>query len=76
MRFFLLLGGFGGFALAGAGSLFAGNEPAFAVRDGAIGCLAGALLMRGMHFVFLRTIRSHLAERAASAQASPESNTQ
>jgi hypothetical protein len=61
MKFFLLLGGFVGFVLAFAASWNAGNSAAQALRDGAIGCLAGAVLLRGLHAVFHITVRNHLA---------------
>lgn len=70
MKTFLLLGGCTGFTLTFAGSLHAGNAPAFALRDGSIGCLVGALLLRGLHAVYSASIRSHLIARAA-AEKSP-----
>lgn len=73
MKFFTLLGGFTGFSLALAAGLHAGNAPAFALRDAGIGCLVGALLLRGLHAVMMRSIRSHLAERIAAAAATRES---
>ncbi len=69
MKFFLTLGGFLGFTLALAASLHAGNEPAFALRDGAIGCLVGAFILRLMHAVLLSSIRTHILERAEAEKA-------
>lgn len=69
MKFFVLLGGSSGFVLSFVSSLHAGNAPAYALRDGAVGCLVGALFLRGLHFVIFASIRSHLTESAAAAQA-------
>jgi hypothetical protein len=69
MKFFLLLGGFVGFVLAFAASWNAGNSAAQALRDAAIGCLAGAILFRGLHVVFCITIRNHLAREIVRVRA-------
>lgn len=65
MRFFLLLGGSIGFLGAFFSALLAGSEIGFALRDGAIGCLAGAFLLRGFHFVVIRCIKSLVSESYA-----------
>jgi len=75
MKFFLLIGGLTGFVLSFAASLHAGNAPAFALRDAAIGCFGGALIFRGLHFVVMTTIRSHLAAVAATAEAQREASS-
>ncbi len=67
MKFFLLIGGLSGFVLTFVAGLHAGNAPAFALRDAAMGCFGGALIFRGLHFVVMATIRSHIAEVAATA---------
>jgi hypothetical protein len=72
MKFFLLIGGLSGFVLTFAASLHAGNAPAFALRDAAIGCFGGAMIFRVLHFVVMATIRSHIASVAAEAEAQRE----
>lgn len=70
MKFFLLLGGTAGFLLAFTSGLMAGNEISIALRDGAICCLAGALLMKGFHTIFMMCLRD-LAAQQAGARATP-----
>jgi len=72
MKFFLLIGGFCGFALTFAASLHADNELSYALRDGAIGCFGGALIFRGLHFVVLLSIRDHIALLAVRARVQAE----
>ena len=64
MRFFITIGGASGFALALASSLHAGNAPAYALRDSAIGCLFGAFLFRFAHRAFHSSLLIYLDERA------------
>lgn len=64
MKFFLLLGGTAGFLLAFSSGLMAGNEISIALRDGAIGCLAGALLMKGFHSIFMMCLHDLAAQQA------------
>ena len=64
MKHFQLIGGFIGFVLAFGGSLSAGNEIAIALRDGAIGCVAGALLLRGFHAVLSWSVQDFAMERS------------
>jgi hypothetical protein len=64
MKFFLLLGGTTGFALAFLGAATAGHEPGIALREGATGCVAGALLLRGLYAVFMHCVRDLAATRA------------
>jgi len=68
MKFFLLIGGFLGFVLAFAASWNAENSAAQALRDASIGCLAGALLFRGLHVVFMMTLRSHVEAQIARSR--------
>jgi hypothetical protein len=65
MKFFLLTGGFLGFVFAYTASWNADNSAAQALRDAAIGCLAGATLFRGLHVVLMMTVRSHIAAQMA-----------
>lgn len=69
MKFFLLLGGFVGFVLSYTASWNAGNAAALVLRDGVIGCLAGALLFRGLHVMLMLTLRSHVTQRLARERA-------
>lgn len=72
MKFFLSLGGSIGFLAAFFSALHAGSEVGFALRDGAIGCLAGAFLMRGFHYVMIFCIRSLVQEQGgAGARVEP-----
>ena len=72
MRFFITIGGASGFALALASSLHAGNAPAYALRDSAVGCLFGAFLFRFAHRAFHSSLLTYLDERAqAFKQAHP-----
>ena len=64
MKHFQLVGGFCGFVLALSGSLFAGNEYAIALRDAAVGCLCGALLLRLFHGVLAWSVQDFALERA------------
>ena len=63
MRYFLLLGGFVGFALVFVASSYAGTRPALALRDAGIGCLVGAMLFKLLHAAFVAGLKSKLIER-------------
>jgi len=74
MKFVFLAGGFAGFVSASAGSLWAGHQSDRIFLDGAVGCLAGALLFRWFWTVLVRGIREtilirHAATTAAAAQS-------
>ena len=72
MRFIFLAGGFSGFIAAGTGSFYAGHTADRVFFDGAVGCLAGALLFRWFWTVLVRGIRETiLARHAAAAAAAP-----
>ena len=72
MKFIFIAGGFAGFLSAGIGSYFAGHNPDRIFLDGAVGCLAGAMLFRWFWTVLVRGIRETiLARRAAIAAAAP-----
>lgn len=64
MKYFQLIGGFCGFVLAFCSSLSAGNEIAIALRDGAVGCVCGAVLLRGFHSVLSWSVQDFAMERA------------
>jgi len=63
MKHFQLVGGFCGFVLALCGSISAGNEVALALRDGAVGCLCGAVLLRGFHWALWWSMQDFAMER-------------
>ncbi|GDX11254.1 hypothetical protein LBMAG57_30260 [Verrucomicrobiota bacterium] len=66
MKYFLLLGGFSGFVLGLAASLLAGNQPADVLFTGAACCVAGALLLRGLHFILMICLHAHIETLAAA----------
>lgn len=78
MRFVFLLGGLIGFALAAGTAFFAGRGPDRIFLDGALGCLAGALLFRWLWGVLLAGLRETMVARqraaaaAEAAKAKPE----
>ncbi len=64
MKYFLLIGGFLGFAAVLIASYSAGNRPAVALRDAAIGCMVGGLLFRMLHAAYLAGLKGCIADRA------------
>jgi hypothetical protein len=75
MKFIFLAGGFSGFLTAGIGSFYAGHQPDRIFFDGAVGCLAGALLFRWFWTVLVRGIRETILARHAAAAAATASAT-
>jgi hypothetical protein len=64
MKYFLLLGGFAGFAAVLVSSFFfAGNRPAVALRDAAIACLIGGFLFRMLHSAYIAGIKGCIADK-------------
>lgn len=63
MKFFLLLGGFFGFFIVFASGVSAGNDLSYVLRNATIGCMCGALLMRGF-----RMLLNHQVRQVASEQ--------
>lgn len=57
MKFYLLLGGTCGFLVAFSSGLVAGSELPLMLRNGALGCLAGALLMKGYYKIQMMCVR-------------------
>jgi hypothetical protein len=76
MKALFLAGGFAGFVLCSIAGLMAGRAPDLILRDAAIGCLAGALLVRWFWRVLLQAfketlaVRRRAADEAAAAQES------
>jgi len=75
MKALFLAGGFAGFALCSLAGLMAGRAPDLILRDAAIGCLVGALLVRWFWRVLLNgfqetlTLRRKVAAEAAAQEA-------
>ena len=63
MQYFTLIGGFIGFILTFAVSLFAGKNLSDSVFTGTIGCVLIALLFRGFHLVIERCAAQIIAEK-------------
>lgn len=63
MRYFLLIGGFWGFLLVFAASLYAGSRLAVALRDASVGCVVLAFLFRFLHAALISGVRTHIQER-------------
>jgi hypothetical protein len=69
MKFVFLAGGLAGFLSASATSFWSGHQPDRIFLDGAVGCLAGALLFRWFWTVLVRGIRETILARHAAAIA-------
>ncbi len=69
MKFVFLAGGAAGFLISAAASFWAGHQPDSIFLDGAVGCLAGALLFRWFWTVLVRGIRETIVARNAAATA-------
>jgi hypothetical protein len=76
MKFIFLLGGAAGFVTATATDLLLGRGPDRILFDGAVGCLAGALLLRWFWRVLLAGIRdTYLARQRAALAAAAAATT-
>jgi hypothetical protein len=69
VKFVFLAGGLAGFLTASVGSFWAGHGPDRIFFDGAVGCLAGALLFRWFWTVLVRGIRETILSRQAATTA-------
>ena len=79
MRFVFLLGGATGFALAAGTSFWMERAPDRVFLDGAVGCLAGALLFRWLWNILIKGVREtmesrHRAAAEEAAKRQPELN--
>jgi hypothetical protein len=63
MKYFLLMGGFAGFAAVLIASFYAGNRPATALMDASVGCLVGGVLFRMLHAAYLSGVKGCIADR-------------
>jgi hypothetical protein len=68
MKSLFLAGGFAGFTLCALAGLVAGRAPDLILRDAAIGCLAGALLLRWFWRVLLGGFQDTLRARRRAAE--------
>jgi hypothetical protein len=76
MKFVFLLGGAAGFVTAIATDLLLGRGPDRVLFDGAVGCLAGALLLRWFWRVLLAGIRdTYVARQRAALTAAAAATT-
>jgi hypothetical protein len=73
MKYFLLIGGGCGFLLAFGSGLFAGNEITTVLRDGTVGCMVGALLMRGFSGAFTSSLSALAAQRCEELRKKADS---
>jgi hypothetical protein len=80
MKSLFLSGGLAGFVVCLLAGLAAGRSIDVILRDSAIGCLVGALLVRWFWLVLLRsfrealTVRRRAAEEAAAAAAAQQNS--
>lgn len=75
MKFVFLAGGFAGFLVTGLASYWADHQPDRVLFDGAVGCLAGALLFRWFWTVLVGGIRETIRARNAASVAAAASKT-
>lgn len=66
MKYFLLVGGFCGFLIALGSGVVAGNDLSFALRNATIGCVCGALLMRGFRVLLAHQLRQVTSPKTTS----------
>ena len=74
MKYFLVMGGFAGFAAVLVASLYSGNHPATALRDASIGCLVGGALFRMFHAAYIAGVKGCIADRVRGAREGAESD--
>lgn len=67
MKYFLLIGGFFGFFIVFASGVSAGNDLSDVLRNAMIGCMCGALLMRGLRMLLTHQVRQLATEQARMA---------
>jgi hypothetical protein len=67
MKFAFFLGGLLGFGLVAGAGWVAGREPGRLLRDAALGCVAGAFLLRWFWSVLARSLVEVAAERRRAA---------
>lgn len=71
-RFFLVLGGFAGFSVAFFAGLVQGTDITLVLRNASIGCLAGAIMVRGFGQIWIEAARDVEAQRRRARQLEAE----
>lgn len=71
-KFLLVLGGISGFILAFIGGLFIGNDITIVLRNASIGCVIGALLMKGFSQVLISQFSQAARLKQQSSLAAQE----
>ena len=71
MKFIFIAGGLAGFLAAGTGSFFAGHSFDRVFFDGAVGCLAGAVLFRWFWTIVLAGLRDTVVARYRASLSTP-----
>lgn len=69
MKYFLLIGGFFGFFIVFASGILAGNDLSIVLRNATIGCVCGAMLMRGFRLLLSHQLRQVASQQATEASA-------
>ena len=72
MKFVFLAGGFVGFVTTAAASYWASHQLDRILLDGAVGCLASAMLVRWFWTVLVRGIRETILIRHAATLAAKQ----
>jgi hypothetical protein len=70
MKYFLLIGGFCGFLIAFASGVAAGNDLAYVLRNATIGCVGGALLLRGFRHLLMHQLRQATSQQVEALATS------
>jgi hypothetical protein len=71
MRFFMLLGGFIGFAVVMLTGLMAGTDPWMVLLHASVGCLAGAFLFKIFRMVVSSSVRQVVLQKARTQATEP-----
>lgn len=74
MKFAFLSGGFLGFILVAVAGFSAGRSADLVLRDAAVACLIGALLLRWFWSVVIRAFADAIAQRKREALAVEEAH--
>jgi hypothetical protein len=69
MKYFLLIGGFCGFFVVFASGIAAGNDLSNVLQNATIGCMIGALAMRGFRMLLTYQVRQVTTQQAQVSSA-------
>ena len=75
MKYFLLIGGFCGFTAAFVAGLAVGRDLSIVLRDATIGCLGGAMLLRGFRVVMTSQLKQLIARQTKERTALESTGT-